>query len=55
MDKIKIGFEFKRATKNTYRFQEKSTGSSVIGTLYVQKLVFGSKEQKIVKVTMEWE
>lgn len=53
MDKIEIGFEFKRATKNTYRFQEKSTGSSVIGTLYVQKLVFGSKEQKIVNVTME--
>lgn len=26
MDKKEIEFEFERATKNTYRFQEKSTG-----------------------------
>jgi hypothetical protein len=37
MNKKEIEFEFKRATKNTYRFQEKTTGSPVIGTLYVQK------------------
>ncbi len=55
MDKKEIEFEFERATKNTYRFQEKSTGSPVIGTLYVQKSVFGSKEPKKVKVTVEWE
>ena len=42
-------FEFERATKNTYRFQEKSSESPVIGTLYVQKSVFGSKEPKRVK------
>ena len=29
MDRKEI--EFERATKNTYRFQEKSTGSPVIG------------------------
>jgi hypothetical protein len=55
MDKKEIEFEFERATKNTYRFQEKATGSPVIGTLYVQKSVFGSKEPKKVKVTLEWE
>ena len=37
MDRKEIEFEFERATKNTYRFQEKSTGSPVIGTLYVQR------------------
>ena len=52
-DKKEIEFEFERATKNTYRFQEKSSGSPVIGTLYVQKSVFGSKEPKKIKV--EWE
>ena len=55
MDKKEIEFEFERATKNTYRFQEKSSGPPVIGTLYVQKSVFGSKEPKKVKVTVEWE
>ena len=55
VDKKEIEFEFERATKNTYRFQEKTTGSPVIGTLYVQKSVFGSKEPKKVKVTVEWE
>jgi hypothetical protein len=46
MDKKVIDFEFERATKNTYRFQEKSTGSPAIGTLYVQKSVSGSKDPK---------
>jgi hypothetical protein len=55
MEKKEIEFEFERATKNTYRFQEKSSGSPVIGTLYVQKSVFGSKEPKKVKVTVEWD
>ena len=55
LDKKEIEFEFERATKNTFRFQEKSSGSPVIGTLYVQKSVFGSKEPKKVKVTVEWE
>jgi hypothetical protein len=48
VDKKEIEFEFERATKNTYRFQEKSSGSPVIGILYVQKSVFGSKEPKKV-------
>ena len=55
MDKKEIEFEVERATKNTYRFQEKSTGSPVIGTLYVQNSVFGSKEPKKVKATLEWQ
>ena len=55
MNKKEIEFEFERATKNTYRFQEKAQGEPSIGTLYVQKSVFGSKEPKNVKVTMEWE
>ena len=55
MDKKEIEFEFERATKNTYRFQEKASGNPVIGTLYVQKSVFDDKEPKKVKVTVEWE
>jgi hypothetical protein len=55
LDKKEIEFEFERATKNTYRFQEKATGNPAIGTLYVQKSVFGDKEPKKVKVTVEWE
>ena len=55
MGKKEIEFEFERATKNTYRFQEKSSGEPSIGTLYVKKAVFGTKEPKKVKVTVEWE
>jgi len=55
MQKREIEFEYERPTKNTYRFQEKTEGSPVIGTLYIQKSLFGSKEPKNVKVTVEWE
>jgi hypothetical protein len=55
MNKKEIDFEFERATKNTYRFQEKATGEPSIGILYVQKSVFGSNEPKKLKVTMEWQ
>ncbi len=55
MNKKEIEFEFERATKNTYRFQEKSTETPAIGTLYVQKFIFGSKEPKALKVTVEWD
>ncbi|MGC8618711.1 MAG: hypothetical protein ACP5UZ_08280 [Thermoplasmata archaeon] len=55
MNRKEIEFEFERATKNTYRFHEKSSGNPVIGTLYVQKSVFGSKEPRSLKVTVEWE
>lgn len=52
MIKKEIEFEFKRATKNTYGFQEKSSGSPVIGTLYVRMLVTGAEELKKVAVTV---
>ncbi|QRF74640.1 hypothetical protein Thermo_00125 [Thermoplasmatales archaeon] len=55
MSKKEIQFEFERATKNTFRFQEKASGEPSIGTLYVQKSVFGSREPKKVKVIVEWE
>ena len=55
MNKKEIEFELERATKNTYRFQEKDFGNPAIGTLYVQKSVFGSNEPKKLKVTVEWE
>ncbi len=32
-----LEFEFERATKNTYRFHEKTFTDPVIGTLYVRK------------------
>ena len=49
-----LEFEFERATKNTYRFQEKTFTDPVIGTLYVQKALFGGQAPKSVKVTLEW-
>ena len=55
MDKKEIDVEVERAAKSTYRFQEKSSGEPSIGTLYVKKAVFGSKEPKKVKVIVEWE
>ena len=55
MEKKEIEFEVERATKNTYRFLEKASGNPAIGTLYAQKSVFGDKEPKNVKVTVEWE
>ena len=55
MEKKEIEFEFERATKNTYRSQERDSRNPAIGTLYVQKAVFGSNEPKKLKVTVEWE
>ncbi|MEM0135201.1 MAG: hypothetical protein QXU18_08270 [Thermoplasmatales archaeon] len=55
MLKKEIEFEFERATKNTFRFQERASGNPVIGTLYVQKSLFEGKEPKSLKVTVEWE
>ena len=49
-----LEFEFERATKNTYRFQEKTLADPVIGTLYVQKALFGGQTPKKVRVTVEW-
>lgn len=50
-----LEFEFERATKNTYRFQEKTFTDTVIGTLYVQKALFSGKAPRKVRVTMKWE
>lgn len=48
-------FEFEPATKNTYRFHEKTFTDPVIGTLYVQKALFVRQAPKKVRVTVEWE
>lgn len=50
MDKKEIEFEFQRTMKNTYSFHEKSSESLMIGTLYVQKSVFSSKDPMELKV-----
>ena len=42
MSRKEIEFEFERVTKNTRRFQGKTSGELSIETLYVQKAVFGS-------------
>ncbi len=54
MTKKEIEFQFERVTKNTYRFQEVGE-SPTIGTLYVKKSLFGTKEPNKLKVTVEWE
>lgn len=41
MGSKQIEFESGRAMKNTYRFQERTSTDSVIGTPYVQKTLFG--------------
>ncbi|MDG7000992.1 MAG: hypothetical protein JRN15_18005 [Nitrososphaerota archaeon] len=48
-----LEFEFERATKNTYRFQEKTFTDPVIVTLYVQKTLFGNQVPKKLAVTVE--
>jgi len=49
---IKRKFEFEKATKNTYRFQE--VGNDIaIGTLYVQQDVFEDEPNKLT-VTVEF-
>ena len=53
MNNKEIEFEFERATKKTCRFQEKASGNPAIGTLYVQKSVFGDKEPRKVKDTVD--
>jgi len=37
MEKKEIEFEFERATKNTYRFQEKGLGAHSLAILYFEK------------------
>ena len=54
MGSKQIEFEFERATKNIYRFREKTFTDPVIGTLYVQKALFGSTTPKKLKVMVEW-
>jgi len=49
MDKKEIEFEFERATKNTYRFLEKSSVEPLIGTLYVQKAIGRRKQPENLK------
>ncbi len=43
MDKKEIEIDIERATKNTYRFQERSSGIPVIDTLDTQKSVSGQR------------
>ena len=55
MRERKIEFEFEKATKNKYRFQENKSGGHYIATSYVKKSVFGSSEPKKAKITVEWK
>ncbi len=43
METKEIEFEFERATKNTYRFQEKSSGFPVTGFLVALQFLYQSK------------
>ena len=44
-----LDFEFERAIENSHGFQEKTFTDSVIGTLYVQKAVFGNQSLVIIE------
>ena len=45
-----LEFEFNRATKNTYRFQEKTLIDPLIWMLDVQKALFGGQTSKKMRV-----
>jgi hypothetical protein len=50
---IEVEFEFERATKTTYRFQEVTDEDrGIVGTLYVSQKAFGGKEPKGLTVTI---
>jgi len=52
-DKHEIVFEFERATKRTYRYQEITCDSpQIVGTLYVQQWALNGQPNKI-KVIIE--
>lgn len=53
--KKEIEMTFEKSTKNTFRYMETATGEVAIGTLYIQKDVFGGKQPGRIKVTVEWE
>jgi hypothetical protein len=50
--KFDVVMTYEKATKRTYRFLENDPNFK-IGTLYVQKSVFGDKAPKKIKVTVE--
>jgi len=49
-------FKIERETKNTIRYQEVTEGQPpFVGTIYVQKWVFGKDYPREIKVTVQWE
>ncbi len=53
MDQQKISFTMERETKNTIRYQEESNGNPpAIGTLYLQKWLFGETPPVKLQVTV---
>ena len=51
---IEAEFEFERATKNTYRFQEVTDVDPIIGVLYIQKDALDLEKPDKIKVTVEY-
>ena len=52
---LKMLFEFDRATKNTFKFEERPEGGQPprIGSLYVQKWSLGENPPRQITVTLE--
>lgn len=52
MDKLELTFKKERETKNTIRYQEETSSSPAIETLYIQKSVLGKVPPQRLKVTI---
>jgi hypothetical protein len=56
---VKVRFKLAKETKNKFRFEEvdetgvlKDFNASMVGTLYVQKVLFGTKRPSHVTITV---
>jgi len=54
-ESLKMAFQFEKATKNTYKYEEvpESGQPPRIGSLYVQKWALGEEPPKQIAVTLD--
>ena len=50
---VKVTMEFEKATKRMFRFKEVTTGTPIIGTLYMSQAAFPAGAPTRITVTVE--
>ena len=50
---VQVTMEFEKATKRMFRFKEVTTGSPIIGTLYMSQAAFLQGAPTRIKVTVD--